>query len=282
MDPQSSSSDSVHKYRTFIQNDKTKQYFIKSRVLLGLHYTRIKRDLDRVYGRNTHSLETVSLWTSHFREAARGSVNALNSHSSRFIGEKYRKFIEKGMHQLKRLHEIEKELWGKYGKKSVSRTTINNWFHRFKVVVDEAAKSSNHQSSSEATSSDNAVLESHTDRQTMVTHESRIKVEISDDECLSPALANSSTTIQIDNKQKNSDRKSNLEIEKEINVCGVEKGEKKSNWYKFKWTNQEAIDRREFPFKLFYSLYAINLLIIYYNSAIEMCETTRSVCLVGA
>ena len=127
------------------------------------------------------------------------------------------------------------------------RHKINKWFYRFKNAF-EAHKSTN-QTTNSAIFASTSNSESHASS----SSQHQVQNEPLDDECLLPALADISANVQNENnnnKQNTSNNQSpsNRDLLQETNVCEVTKSEIKSNWYKFKWTNLEAIDKREFLF----------------------------------
>ena len=156
---EAANSESVYKYPTFIQNDREKQEFIKSRVVRGLTGIQIKRDIDREYGPNSHSISTVLRWINHFKAAARGSAYDPNMKAGKMMDEKYRQLIENGVYQSKSFLEIKTELWEKYGEMSVSRQSIYKWFNLFKYAYD-GSKFSNDQATSMTTYSEETTSES--------------------------------------------------------------------------------------------------------------------------
>lgn len=168
----SSNSDSVEQNLTIVQNDTKKQEFVKSRVLIGLSVPQIKRDFDLEYGSHPPSLSTVEAWTSRFRAASSGNVNANDSN----------------------LRESE------------SKTDM-----------------------------------------TYSNVQPQIQNETSHDECLLSAVTRVSESFLIENSnnEQNIHHSDNDLQQESVNVCEVENNAKKSHWYKFKWTNQDAIDRRE-------------------------------------
>ena len=110
----------IFKYPKLIRNDLEKQEFIKSRIKQGLHASQIKKDFDRKYGQYAPSLATVIIWAARFKTAARGNAYDHNSKQSKKINEKYRKFIENGVHQRK--SEAVKS----------TKNKVKKWSHRLK------------------------------------------------------------------------------------------------------------------------------------------------------
>ena len=80
----------------------------------------IKKEFDHY---DVHSNRSVERYTAQFKSAARGQSANLKMRRKLF-DVKYRKFIENGTHQGKRVTQIKNELWKKYRRNSVSRSTI--------------------------------------------------------------------------------------------------------------------------------------------------------------
>lgn len=116
---------------------------IKRRSIEGETAKSIKRELDQIYGPEvTPRLTCISTWSAYFKASARGKEYVSNPQAKRSIDQKYRLFIEKGVYEGKRSREIQKELWAKYGRNSVSPNTIRSWFRQFTAVADLSITSS--------------------------------------------------------------------------------------------------------------------------------------------
>ena len=180
---------------------------------------------------------------TRFRASTRG--HACNS---QLINKKCRELIENYVNRGKSFEEIKAKLRKRFRKMYICTRKIDKWFNQFKDAY-EAQKSTN-----QTSNSDNPASTSNSESHGSSSSQSQVQNETPDYECLLPAVVNSSENVQNENNtntQNNSNDQSQSKrvLLKETNVCEVRKREKKSNWYKFKWTNQDAIDRRElFPF----------------------------------
>lgn len=268
----SSNSNLSDQYPLLLQNDK-KQEFLKSRIELGLTVSQIKDDFDREYGLNAPSLPSLYKWVARFKAAHSSKLNHSNS---RYVI--FRTFVEKGVHEGKTIQEIKRELWNKYGKMSVPRyTVIHYWFHRFKAIAEESSQSSDYPSTSGISNADRSDLESNSESDLIFNSQSRIKTEtLEEDE---RSVAKCSSTIQNDNIKNKQINKSNCKSEsnrgferEKANVCQVKNNDKKRVWFKFKWTNQDAIARCESFFD--FIIYKLSKSNFFVNSASEMCKAT--------
>lgn len=110
--------------------------FIIQRASEGLSDIKIKRELDLLLKHDSPCLRTVGKFTSRFKTIARGQAVDPNAKLSSLIDEKYRKLIEKGVHDGKSVTQVREELWNMYGRNSVSEVTIRSWHHRFRLVAE--------------------------------------------------------------------------------------------------------------------------------------------------
>lgn len=72
--------------------------------------------------------------------------NALTTNSKLIIDEKYRKFIEKRVHDGKKINYVINELRKKYGENALNVDTIRVWYTRFKCAFESSTAISSHNS----------------------------------------------------------------------------------------------------------------------------------------
>lgn len=182
--------------------------FIKRLAFEGLSAENIKKELIKVYKYDVPCSRSIGEWKARFLAVSRGKAYEPNSSNGRsLIKEKYRMFIENGVKKGKTRSEVTRELWGKYGKSSVSISGISRWFHRFKDVF-QALKHKNH-------------------------HNNQASLDSKSKSTCQPHPESSS--------KHNDQKDSNCELEAKENEVKNDS----SRWYKFMWTNSAAIDLRK-------------------------------------
>ena len=118
--------------------------FIKRLALEGLSTDKIKEELVKVHKNDVPCSRYISELKARYIAVARGKAYEPSSSSGRVLHEKYRTLIENGVKQGKTRLEITREIWEKYGKNSVCKSSVRRWFHRFKDVV-QTVKHKTHQ-----------------------------------------------------------------------------------------------------------------------------------------